>query len=100
MSNSTIIEIGDAAVGLVTREDAQGAYRFFASDCRLHALEGRSFRQIRHVERLARELISSRAGTSPLPHLINGIEQPASGRTARSGNEDRPVLNARPNQMS
>ncbi len=40
MSSAYIIEIGESAVGLVTRDSASGAFHFFASDSRLHALEG------------------------------------------------------------
>ncbi len=67
MSSSYIIEIGESAVGLVTRETAGDAYRFFASDSRLHVLEGRTFHKLQQVERLARDLIARRtsaAGTA------------------------------------
>jgi hypothetical protein len=60
MSSTYIIEIGEFAVGLVTR-DAAGAFRFFASDSRLHALEGQSFPRLRQVERRARDLIAGRS---------------------------------------
>ncbi len=57
MSSSYIIEIGEAAVGLVTRDAASGVFHFFASDSRLHALEGQRFNKLRQVEQRVRELI-------------------------------------------
>lgn len=60
MSNTYIIEVGEAAVGIVTRESAASGYRFFASDRRLDAIEGKTFGAPRQVEKLARDLIARR----------------------------------------
>ncbi len=69
MSSATIIEIGDQAVGLVTRDSASGAFHFFASDSRLHALEGQPFGKLRQVEQRARELIARRRPADSLAGL-------------------------------
>ncbi len=64
MSNSFIIEIGELAVGLLARDNAQSQFHFFASDPRLSALEGRPFRQPRHAERMARQILGFRTGAA------------------------------------
>ncbi len=69
MSSAYIIEIGESAVGLVTRDSASGAFHFFASDSRLHALEGQSFHKLRQVEQRVRELIARRRPADGLAGL-------------------------------
>ena len=69
MSSSIIIEIGDFAVGLVTRDVSSGVFRFFASDSRFQALEGQPFRKLRQVEQRAREIIARRAPVDGLARL-------------------------------
>ncbi len=69
MSSSYIIEIGDSAVGLVTRDTAGGAFHFFASDHRFHALEGQPFQKLRQVEKRARELIARRTPAAGFAEL-------------------------------
>jgi hypothetical protein len=61
MSNSYIIEVGDLAVGLVTRQSASRGFLFFASDPRLASLEQRTFGTPRQAEALARDLIQRRS---------------------------------------
>jgi hypothetical protein len=61
MSHSFIIEVADAAVGILARENPRQSFRFFAADPRVNALEGRSFSQPRQAERVARDLIGRRS---------------------------------------
>jgi hypothetical protein len=60
MSLSFVIEIGGDAVGLVHRYEAHEAYRFFAADPRLSALEGAVYGRPSLAEAAARSLLAAR----------------------------------------
>ena len=59
MSQSFIIEIGDAAVGIVLRASRQGRFHFIASDQRVRALDGRSFQRPAQAENAARAILAA-----------------------------------------
>lgn len=54
MPQSYIVEIGEEAVGLVSREAPAEPFRFFASDARLSTLDGARFATPRAAEAAVR----------------------------------------------
>jgi hypothetical protein len=54
MPQSYIIEVGDDAVGLISRECPSRPFRFFASDARLSVLDGARFATPSAAETAAR----------------------------------------------
>jgi hypothetical protein len=60
MSDAFVIEAGDAAAGVLVRE--QGGWRFFAAGAPFHVLDSLRFRSPREAERAAARLVPVRPG--------------------------------------
>ncbi|MBY6240814.1 hypothetical protein [Methylosinus sp. Sm6] len=67
MSDTYIIELGEDAVGLVTRED--DGYRFYAAKRSFRVLEGRVFDSAETARDAAVDLIGESAPASALTSL-------------------------------
>ncbi|AXK81554.1 hypothetical protein DW352_14135 [Pseudolabrys taiwanensis] len=62
MSNAYIVEVQSETAGIVVRDGRQ--YRFFASDRRFDALEGRDFNSLRAAEAAARDHAAKRRNST------------------------------------
>jgi hypothetical protein len=63
MSQAYSIEVGGRSAGIAIAE--RGGFVFFAAERAFSALEGRSFRHLRHAERAAERLLLSPADNRP-----------------------------------
>jgi hypothetical protein len=66
MSHAYIIQIAKQTAGIVARDHAGQAFRFFASSQTFHPLEGVLFNEPQQAERAARRLYAARGLLDPV----------------------------------
>jgi len=79
MTHAYVIQIAGHTAGIVARDHAGQAFRFFASNQTFHPLEGVLFNEPEQAERAARRLFKARGLLGP----VNIDDLTAIGRPAR-----------------